>query len=353
MAVDIDLLCRAVMQENAVDLFLREEEVPQVRMQGKIMELGEEPLGSAEMTAFWKRCGADPEVVKDKDASYTAADGTRYRVNLHRHVGKRGAVLRPVKREIPGLGDLGLPEERVTRWLERSEGVVLVAGATGMGKSTSIASMLQWMSYNQNRHVVTVEDPIEYLLADKNCIFTQREVGADTDSLERGLTSAMRQSPDVIFLGEILEAGPAAVALQAAETGHLLLTTLHSPTVSDTIERFANFFPSTKRESVLHVLSKQLIGVLCQKLLPGVNGEPVLVVEYFQNEGATADWIRKGEFTKIADLVARGGSPDSRGFQESILEAVKAGRISEETGEVYSGNVIEFQRAMRGISGGS
>ena len=114
-----------------------------------------------------------------------------------------------------------------------------------------------------------------------------------------------------------------------------------------------NFFPASERDSVLHVLSRQLVAVICQKLLPGVDGDPVLIVEYFQNEGAAGDWIRKGEFLKIADFVARGGSPDARGFLDGIVEAVKAGRISEETGETYSGNAVEFQRAMRGISSGS
>ncbi len=353
MSVDIDLLCRAVMEENAVDLFLREEEIPQVRMRGKIMDLGEDRVGSAEMMEFWKRCGADPGSVRDRDVSYTAADGMRYRVNLHRHVGRLGAVLRPVRSDIPEMRVLGLPVERVENWLGRTSGMVLVAGATGMGKSTSIASMLQWMSFHQNRHIVTIEDPVEFLLSDNNCVFTQREVGTDTESFERGLTSALRQSPDVIFLGELLESGPAAVALQAAETGHLVLTTLHSTTVSDTIERDVNFFPSAVREGVLHMLSRQLIGVLCQKLLPGVDGKPFLVVEYFQNEGAAGDWIAKGEFARINDFLGRGGSPDALGFLGAIVAAVRAGRVSQETGEAYSGNVVEFRRALRGISSGS
>ena len=353
MSVDIELLCRVVIEENAVDLFLREDQVPQVRMKGKLMELGEDTVGSAEMIEFWTKCGADPESVRDLDVSFTDEDGTRFRVNLHRHIGRRGAVLRPVKREIPEMGDLGLPGERLEAWLGRTSGMVLVAGATGTGKSTSIASMLQWMSWNQNRHIVTVEDPVEYLLEDNNCVFTQREVGTDTESFERGLSSAMRQSPDVIFLGEILEMEPAGVALQAAETGHLVLTTLHSTTVSDTLERYVNFFPSAMRDGILHVLSRQLVGVICQKLLPGVDGEPFLVVESFQNEGATAEWIRKGEFEKITDFVDRGGSPDALGFLGAIVDAVKAGHVSGETGEANCGNAVEFRRAIRGISSGS
>ena len=231
--------------------------------------------------------------------------------------------------------------------------MVLVAGATGMEKSMSIASMLQWMSWKRNRHIVTVEDPVEYLLEDNNCVFTQRDVGTDTENFERGLTSALRQSPDVIFLGEVLESGPAAVALQAAETGHLVLTTLHSNNVSGTLERYVNFYPSAMRDSVLHLLSRQLVAVICQKLLPGVAGTSVLVVEYFQNEGATAEWIRKGEFVKIVAFVERGGSPEACGFLGAIVDAVNAGRVSQETGEAYCGNVVEFRRALWGISSGS
>lgn len=353
MSLNIDLLCRAAAQDGVTDLFLRENQVPHVRMKGKIMELGDEAVSPEEMANFWKNCGADPNLVKDFDVSYTAADGTRFRVNLHRRVGKLGAALRPVRSVIPEMELLGLPEEVLVRWLGRSGGLILIAGPTGTGKSTTVASALQWMNHNLARHVVTIEDPIEFLFEDRNSIFTQREVGSDTESFNKGLRSSLRQSPDVIFLGEILESGPAAVALQAAETGHLVLSTLHSSNIGDTLERMADFFPAQEREPVFHVLSQQLIGVLCQKLLPGLNDDLVLVVEYVQNEGAVRNWLRNRDISKIEDFVARGGSPGTRSFLSSIVEAVREEKISVETGEEFCGNVVEYRRALRGVSGGN
>ncbi|MFV1996220.1 MAG: type IV pilus twitching motility protein PilT, partial [Verrucomicrobiales bacterium] len=284
---------------------------------------------------------------------YVAADGTRYRVNLHRYLGRLGAALRPIKSSVPTMEDLGLPAPILENWIARTSGMVLVTGATGTGKSTTVAAALQWINENHSRHVVTIEDPIEYIFSDQLSIFTQREVGADTESFQQGLRSSLRQSPDVIFLGEIRDAETAATALQAAETGHLVVSTLHSADIGDTLERITGLFPATERDSGLFILSQQLIGVISQQLLPGENDDLVLAVEHFQNEGATRNWIRSREFKQLADFSARGDSPNNAGFLASIVASVKAGRVSREVGERYCGNAVEYQRALRGISGGS
>jgi pilus retraction protein PilT len=353
MSASIDLLCRSVMQENGNDLYLREDQIPRIRIGGEVVPLGDEPVTKAEMANFWKLCGAEDESILDRDTSYEAADGTRYRVNLHRQLGRRAAALRPILSEIPEMTDLGLSEELLTPWLSRAAGVVLITGATGSGKSTTLAAGVQWINENMARHIVTIEDPIEYLFGDEYSIITQREVGTDTASFAQGLRSSLRQSPDVIFLGEIRDAETARIALRASETGHLVLSTMHSANVSDTLERFLGLFPRDEREPILFILSQQLIGVVSQKLLPGEQRDLEVILEHFQNEAATRNWIRAGDFGKLADFVARGDNPHNQAFMDSLVEAAKSGRVSEETAERSCDNAQEFRRALRGISGGS
>lgn len=353
MSASIDLLCRAVAQEKGNDLYLREEQIPRIRLGGEVVPLGDEVVSREEMMNFWKLCGGEGDDVLDRDTSYTAADGTRYRVNLHRHLGKRAAALRPILSEVPEMGDLGLSEALLTPWLAKTSGVILVTGATGAGKSTTLASCVQWISDNMARHIVTIEDPIEYLFEDQYSIITQREVGSDTESFAKGLRSSLRQSPDVIFLGEIRDAETARIVLRASETGHLVLTTMHSSSVSDTMERFLGLFPQEEREPILFILSQQLVGVMSQKLIPGTERDLELILEHCQNEAATRNWIRDGEFDKVSDFLARGDSPNNRAFMASLVEAAKSGRVSEEDAERACGNAQEFRRALRGISGGS
>ena len=269
-------------------------------------------------------------------------------MNLHRHTGQLGAVLRRINTEIPDLESLGLPAELLQGWVRRSSGLILVTRATGSGKSTTLASALEWVNQNMARHIVTIEDPIEYLFESKTSYFTQREVFTDTDSFARGLRSSLRQAPDVILLGEIRDHETATTALQAAETGHLVLSTMHSANVAETIERLTNLFLPDERNSQLLLLSTQLIGVLCQKLLPGINGLEV-VVEHMENEGVTRKYVREDKTVELVDFISRGDSANNKLFLRSLVDAAKAGRISPEVAEQSSGSASDFNRAMRGI----
>jgi pilus retraction protein PilT len=263
-----------------------------------------------------------------------------------------GAVLRPIKTIIPDLADLGLPTALLTSWLLRRSGIMLVTGPTGSGKSTTLASCLDWLNHHHGRHVVTIEDPIEYLFQSDRCLFTQREVGVDTPSFDEGLRRSLRQSPDVILLGEIRDGPSAITALQAAETGHLVIATLHSSNVLDSLERLSRLFDVRERESVLQVLSQQLVGILCQRLL---NAEPtgrVLATEHFENQALTRKWILEGKFRELADLVGRGDNPANRTLLKSLLGLVRSGRISELTAMQVASNPHELQRELRGISAG-
>ena len=346
----IDKLLLAAEEYGASDIFIGEGEYVRMKIQGQLSPMSEEPLEREPLVEFWQACGADVEYDADRDTSFTSSSGRRFRVNLHRHTGRLGAVLRQLTTDIPEMGSLGLPRDLLATWVQAPAGVVLVTGATGSGKSTTLASMLEWVNVHMSKHVVTIEDPIEYLFSSKQSLFTQREVHTDTDSFARGLRSSLRQAPDIILLGEIRDPETAMIALQAAETGHLVLATLHSSNVGDTLERLTNLFTVEERPSQLALLSQHLIGIICQRLLPGVDGSLTLAYETLQNEGATRTFIRESRYPEIFDFMNRKDNPANITFTSVLVELTKAGRISEEEGANASGNPNEFKRAMRGIT---
>ena len=346
----VEALLQSAEEHGASDLFIAEEQVPRMKVGGRLLVVGEDPLAREEVVAFWKRCGADPEYDGDRDTSYVSHGGIRFRVNLHRHLGELGAVLRKINTEIPALAGLGVPVELLTGWVQAPSGLVLVTGPTGSGKSTTLASCLEWLNQNIAKHVVTIEDPIEYLFESKQCLFTQREVFTDTDSFARGLRSSLRQAPDVILLGEIRDPETAQIALQAAETGHLVLATLHSANVAETVERLTNLFPAEERDTQLLLLSNLLIGIICQKLLPAAAGGVHLVAEHVENTGAVRNYLRESRVTEIVDFMRRGDNPNNRLFMDALVESTQAGHLDADTAASASGSASDFERALRGIS---
>ena len=346
----IEALIKAAFENKASDIFLSEGSIARMKVNGQLMIAGDDPIENEDMVAFWKRCGADPEYDGDRDSSYVAHNGVRFRVNLNRHLGNLGAVLRQINTEIPDLDSLGVPVEILTKWVTAPAGIILFSGPTGSCKSSTVASSLVWLIQNYAKHIVTIEDPIEYLFTSKKSLFTQREVHTDTDSFARGLRSSLRQAPDVILLGEIRDPETAKIALQAAETGHLVLATLHSANVSETIERLTNLFPSQDRESQLQLLSNLLIGICCQLLLPAAYGGLHLVTEHLENSGVIRNYIRESRISEIVDFVGRGDNPNNKLFMNALVEAAQKGHLTNEEAASASGNESDFDRAMRGIS---
>ena len=350
MPITIDDILDAADEHNASDIFLQEDEIPRLKISEQIHVIGEERMSLGQLSALWQACGGDPLTDRDRDSGLVSQKGTRFRVNMHKTVGRLGAVLRRIRTFIPDLATLGAPDWLLTKWAVKPYGIILVTGPTGTGKSTTLAALLKWMNEHLARHVVTIEDPIEYMFTNDQCLFTQREVGRDTDTFGRGLRGAMRQAPDVIFVGEIRDFDTALTALQASETGHLVLASLHSEKVSDTMERFLNLFPPDQINLGLHLLSHQLIGICCQKLVQRVDGGLKLLVEHIENGGAVRDWIARRDVDKIQDYLMRGTDPNSTNFLRSIITAYETGIIDEPTAIMATGNETEFRRAARGIS---
>ncbi len=350
MAITIDDILQAAEDHQASDIFLQEGEVPRMKINDQLMIFGDDPLLLPQMAGLWQACGGDTLTDMDRDSGLISRTHIRFRVNLHKVLGRMAASLRRIRTDIPSMSTLGAPDWLLQRWGQKHHGMILVTGATGQGKSTTLAALLQWMNENIARHVVTIEDPVEYIFSNNRCLFTQREVGRDTSTFARGLRSAMRQAPDVIFVGEIRDHETALTALQACETGHLVLASMHSATVSETMERFVNMFPPDQVGMGLHLLSHQLIGVLCQKLVPNVHGKLIMLGEYLENGGAVRDWIAKRSIADLTDYLNRGSDPNTRTFLHSTISAYQGGLISEAEAIAAVGNEAEFRRAARGIS---
>ncbi|HYF37026.1 MAG TPA: ATPase, T2SS/T4P/T4SS family [Prosthecobacter sp.] len=350
MPLSLDDILQAADQHKASDVFLMEGELPRMKIDERIMLFGEEPMTLTQMAGLWQACGADPQADQDRDSGLVSSNHTRYRVNMHRALGRLGVVMRRIRTDLPVLSTLGVPDWLLTKWAAHRRGLILITGPTGMGKSTTMAGLIQWMNETCARHIVTIEDPVEFIYENQHCMFTQREVGRDTPTYARGVRGAMRQAPDVIMVGEIRDLETALATLQASETGHLVLASIHSDSAVDAMDRLAHLFPPDQAALGLHLISQQLIGSLCQKLVPRENGGVHLLVEHLENGGAVKTWIAKQEMDHIRTYMQRGNDPNCVTFLTSIVRAYEAGQITEAEAIAASGNEVEFKRAARGIS---
>jgi len=349
----IETLCRVALENKAEDLYLKQGSAPRLRIKGELIEIDDAIFTEDEMDRFLERCGYEESPAVESDIAWENAEGLRFRVNVYESLGTRCAVLRPLREVTQSMMALGLPVERMQSWMTRKHGLVLFTGATGSGKSTSLASCLSWVSKHYKKHIVTIEDPVEYLLKSDESLISQRQVGTDTESFGKGLRASLRQSPDIIFVGEIRDYETAKAALHACETGHLVLSTLHSSNVPETVQRLLTLFPADEREGVLHVISRQLLGIISQRLVPGADSNLHLLVEHLENAGAVRKWLECAELTKISDFLAQGNQGDNVTFINSILLAYKSGQITEETARAACDNPADFNRMILGVSHGS
>lgn len=343
-------LIRDAFADAANDVFLIEDEPPRIRKNGEVVEIHPGPVPRAIMEEFWKSCGTDPATSLENDISWKLPGGGRLRVNLYHTLGRLAAVLRPIRNEIPPMENLGLPAPLLESWMQRRFGLILVTGPTGSGKSTSVAACLDWVNRNQRRHIVTLEDPIEFLFTNDQSLFSQREIRQDTDTFSHALRSALRQSPDVLFLGEIRDPETALTALHAAETGHLVISTLHSSSVVETMERFTNLLRN-EAEGGLSLLATQLIGVVSQQLLPRSGGGLFLALEYLQNEAATRRWILEKRFSELQDHLQKSKDPNNCSLLQYLVAATQQGFLDAEVARAACARPQDFDRAMRGITG--
>jgi len=342
-------LIRDAFEGSATDVFIIEGEPPRIRREGEVITLHPGPVTRDAMEQFWHSCGIDPATHPEADISWRIPHGGRLRVNLYHTLGRLAAAMRPIRNEIPSLNELGLPAELLESWMRRRYGLILVTGPTGSGKSTTVASCLDWINRNLAHHVVTLEDPIEYLFENEVAFFSQREIRQDSESFATGLRAALRQSPDVIFLGEIRDPETALTALHAAETGHLVISTLHSSNVVETLDRFSHLLKS-ESSGALSLLAAQLVGILSQQLLPRVGGGLIPALEYLQNEAATRRWILDHKLPELQDHLQKSTGGVNCSLLNYVVAAVRQGFIDAETARSACPRPQDFDRAMRGIS---
>jgi len=326
-------LLQVMVEQDASDLYLMAGAPPGYRINGVIRRLGETEINPAIIERLADKLmnekqKGDFAMHMEMNLSAAISGLGRFRVNVYRQRGTVGMVIRQITTEIPTLDGLKLPG--IFKDIAMSKrGLVLMVGATGSGKSTSLAAMVDWRNSNQAGHIITIEDPVEFMHPHKKCYVTQREVGSDTISFSNALKNTLRQAPDVILLGEIRDREVMEHAIAFAETGHLAMATLHANNSNQALDRILNFFPEELHQQVYMNLSMNLRGILSQRLVKTVDGKRAAAIEILINTPRIADLILKGDVGAIKEAMEAGGQHGMRTFDQALFQLWQNGQISE------------------------
>jgi twitching motility protein PilT len=347
---EIDSALRTLIERGGSDLHIKVNAPPIVRLHGELAHLeGYQQLTPEDTErAFHEiaevRSQTEFEADGEADFSYSISGLSRFRVNAFKQRGTTSIACRAIPFEIRSVEELGLPAV-VTSLAEEQRGIILVTGTTGSGKSTTLAAMIDHINRTRSHHIVTLEDPIEYLHPDKSSIINQREVGSDTESFARAMRRVLRQDPDVILIGEMRDEETVRTALSAAETGHLVLSTVHTLDATETINRIIDFFPPHLQHQARVMLSATLKGAIAQRLVPDVTGDGrVPASEVLVVTGRVQDLIMNPEETgKITEVISEGEYYGMRTFDQSLLGYVMEGKVSEEVALDYASNPHDFK----------
>ena len=332
-------LLRLMVTRNGSDLFLTADFPPAIKVDGKVTKVSPQPLTGAHTMALARaimndKQASDFERTKECNFAISPAGIGRFRCSAFLQQSHVGLVLRTIPQDIPTIDSLGLP--RVLKDVALTKrGLIIMVGATGSGKTTSQAAMLDWRNENTFGHIITVEDPVEFVHPHKNCIVTQREIGIDTDSWELALKNALRQAPDVILMGEIRDRETMDLAIAFAETGHLCMATLHANSSNQALDRMINFFPEERRTQLLMDLSLNMKALISQRLLPRQEGKGrVAAVEILLNTPLVADLIFQGKVGDLKDLMKRSRELGMQTFDQALFD-------------MYEANLITYEDALR------
>ncbi len=360
MSQILDRVLNAARQLGASDVHLKAGLPPIFRIKGDLRTVRDVPALTREVIAQFAvhmmndRQRADFERDLDIDLAYGTPDGVRYRVNMFQQRGSVGMVLRLIPPEVPPFDRLNLPQT-ILDLSNNHRGVVLVTGATGSGKSTTLAAMIDYINQQMAYHIVTIEDPIEYTFRDKRSVLNQREIGFDTMNFARALRAALRQDPDVILVGEMRDAETAQIAMTAAETGHLVLSTLHTVDATETVNRIIAMFPTHQQQQARLSLAATLKGVISQRLLPRADGKGMVpALEIMVNTERVREMIEEPTRTReIKNAISEGLHPYGMiTFDQSLSNLVKQRLVTYEEAVKNSTSPSDFALLFRGVSAG-
>ena len=335
----INDLLRLLVSRGGSDLFITAEFPPAIKVDGKITKVSPQPLTASHTLTLARAVMSDKqsaEFERTKECNFAIAPATigRFRVNAFIQQGKVGMVMRVIPSTLPTIDALALPPVLKDVTMTK-RGLCIVVGATGSGKSTTLAAMVDWRNENSYGHIITVEDPVEFVHAHKNCVVTQREVGLDTDSWDAALKNTLRQAPDVILMGEIRDRETMEHAVAFAETGHLCMATLHANSANQALDRIINFFPEERRAQLLMDLSLNLRGMISQRLIPRQDQKGrYAAVEVMLNSPLIADLIFKGDVTEIKEIMKKSRNLGMQTFDQALFDA-------------YENNHITYEDALR------
>jgi twitching motility protein PilT len=349
--MQVDEFLKMMVQAGGSDAHLKVGMPPGVRIEGHIQPQGTTPLRPEHTEAIARAVVSPADWEKferqgDLDCSYSVPGLARFRVNVMRQRGSISLVLRYIPEKIPTFESLGLPE--VCRALaSKPRGLVLVTGPTGSGKSTTLAAMIDLVNSTVKGHVLTMEDPIEFLHRDKNCYINQREIGTDTTNFTEALRRALRQDPDVILIGEMRDIETIGLAVTAAETGHLVLGTLHTTSATKTIDRIVNVFPPEQQTQIRLQLAGTLQGIVCQTLLPKVGGGRVAALEILVGTDSVRAIIRENKVAQLQTAMQTGKKHGMQTLEDHLSALVATGKITYESA-VAKANSPELVRNPNG-----
>jgi len=353
-AVFLKLLQRAV-QSDASDLHLKTGSVPYFRVDGSILAQEGDVLSRETMEGFCRFVMNDEQykhLMKrgEVDLAFHEKGLGRFRVNAFRQRGTLSMVMRRIKSKIPSFEQLQLPHS-VLRFAELQRGLCLVTGTTGSGKSTTLASIIDHINQNRRCHIVTIEDPIEYVHTDKLAVVNQREINIDTFDFSSALKAVMRQDPDVILVGEMRDVETFQAAISAAETGHLVFSTLHTTNVMQTVDRIIDLFPTNQHDQVRSALATQLKAIMCMRLLPRIGGVGrVPTCEVMFMNPAIKVLIKENRLAQIPMAIQQGADSGMQSFNDSLNALIKRGMIAEAIGMEASDNPEELKMMLQGIN---
>lgn len=346
-------LLQAAIEQKASDIYLTYSCPPCLRINDEISPMGDTLLGDDDLNAILAQLIDEDkldefESTLEMNTAINWNDRARFRINAFKQQQHTAVVIRRIQTEIPTLESLKLPPAYGQLVMEK-RGMVLVVGPTGSGKSTSLAAMLGYRNTYGHGHIITIEDPIEFVHTHQGCIISQRDVGIDTYSYGLALKNALRQCPDVVLIGEIRDRETMEHAINFSETGHLVLATLHAKNSSQAIERIINFFPEEKHQQLLLNLSLNMRGILSQRLVRKIKGGRAVASEVMLNQGLIRNLIEEGKPKEIKEIMEKSRSLGMQTFEQTLLDMYKAGEISEEVAIQEADNPANLKLQIRHV----